>query len=95
MWDRFLNSFELARTSLAVLRKDKELVAFPIISGLLCLLVSASFIVPAWRSGMIGGAVDSMGEETSGIAGYGEVAEPGQEVLSKSTGHGIHIHFSR
>ena len=46
MFERLSNGFELARSSWQVLREDKKLIVFPIISGLGCLLVLASFAVP-------------------------------------------------
>jgi hypothetical protein len=48
MFDRFSRSWELARASAAVLRSDKELMLFPIISGLLTLVVLATFLLPVW-----------------------------------------------
>ncbi len=58
MWDRFLNSFELARTSLAVLRKDKELVAFPIISGLLCLYTTQGAAPAGFNASLVESAFE-------------------------------------
>jgi hypothetical protein len=46
MFDRISASFELARSSWNVLRQDKQLIIFPILSGLGCLLVLVSFAVP-------------------------------------------------
>ncbi len=46
MFERITNGFELARSSWHVLREDKKLIVFPIISGLGCLLVLISFGVP-------------------------------------------------
>ncbi len=46
MFERITNGFELARSSWHVLREDKKLIVFPIISGLGCLLVLISFAVP-------------------------------------------------
>jgi hypothetical protein len=46
MFERFANSFALARSSWQVLRLDKQLLLFPILSGLGCLLVLASFALP-------------------------------------------------
>lgn len=46
MFDRISNGFKLARSSWAVLVKDKHLLWFPIVSGFLILLVVASFAVP-------------------------------------------------
>jgi len=46
MFERFAASFALARSSWQVLRLDKQLVIFPVLSGLGCLLVLLSFAVP-------------------------------------------------
>src|SRR3954468_2423808 len=46
MFDRIANSFSLARSSWNVLRTDKQLLVFPIISGILCLMVTISFAAP-------------------------------------------------
>jgi len=46
MFDRISNGFSLARSSWAVLVKDKHLLWFPIVSGFLFLVVLASFAVP-------------------------------------------------
>jgi hypothetical protein len=46
MFDRISNGLSLARSSWAVLVKDKHLILFPIVSGFLFLLVVASFAVP-------------------------------------------------
>jgi hypothetical protein len=46
MFDRFENSWRLVKASAAVLRADKELVVFPIVSGAASLLVTASFVFP-------------------------------------------------
>ena len=52
MFDTFRRSLELARASLAVLRSDKELLLFPLISFVALVIVTISFAVP-WL--MIGG----------------------------------------
>jgi hypothetical protein len=46
MFERFATSFALARSSWRVLRLDKQLLIFPVLSGLGCLLVLASFALP-------------------------------------------------
>jgi hypothetical protein len=46
MFDRLATSFALARSSWQVLRVDKQLLVFPVLSGLGCLLVLAGFAVP-------------------------------------------------
>jgi hypothetical protein len=46
MFDRIAASFHLARSSWDVLRTDKKLIVFPVLSGLGCLLVLLSFALP-------------------------------------------------
>ena len=46
MFERISRSFSLARSSWDVLRRDKQLLLFPILSGIACLLVLVSFAVP-------------------------------------------------
>jgi hypothetical protein len=46
MFDRISRSFALARSSWDVLRTDKKLLIFPILSGICCLVVLASFVTP-------------------------------------------------
>lgn len=46
MFDRLSRSWELVKASAAVLRADKELVVFPIVSAMLSLLVVVTFMVP-------------------------------------------------
>ncbi len=48
MFGRLTTGWQLARQSFHVLRLDKELLLFPVLSGLSCLLVLASFAVPLW-----------------------------------------------
>lgn len=46
MFERISNSFALARSSWGVLRTDKQLIVFPILSGIACFLVTISFCMP-------------------------------------------------
>jgi hypothetical protein len=46
MFEKFSRSWTLVKASAAVLRSDKELLIFPILSGLAAMLVVATFIVP-------------------------------------------------
>lgn len=46
MFERITNGFALARSSWGVLLKDKHLLVFPVVSGILFLVVVASFLVP-------------------------------------------------
>ena len=48
MFERISNSFALVRHSWAVLKKDKEILVFPVLSGLSSMAAAASFIVPAF-----------------------------------------------
>lgn len=50
MFERLSYGWEMAKESWNVLRLDKELLVFPMISGFCCLLVLASFGVPLWFS---------------------------------------------
>lgn len=64
--ERIQRSWQLAKASLAVLRQDKELMIFPIISALAMVVVSAVFIVPSLLSNLF----DSLlGAETP-VLGY-------------------------
>jgi hypothetical protein len=46
MFDRLSASMALARSSWQVLKLDKQLIVFPLLSGIGCLLVLASFVLP-------------------------------------------------
>lgn len=50
MFDRLANGWELAKESWHVLMHDKELLVFPLLSGIACLLVFGSFAAPLWDS---------------------------------------------
>lgn len=46
MFDKISRSWTLVKASAAVLRSDKELLLFPVISSIAALLVAATFLVP-------------------------------------------------
>jgi len=46
MFEKFTRSWDLVKASASVLRSDKELMLFPLISGLATLVVLATFLVP-------------------------------------------------
>ena len=53
MAGRFSNSFALVKASANVLKLDKELMVFPLMSGIATVLVAASFIAPiVWAGGL-------------------------------------------
>jgi hypothetical protein len=62
MFDKFSRSWELVKASAAVLRSDKELMVFPVVSAVATLVVLATFLVP-----MIGWRVFSQGAASSVI----------------------------
>lgn len=47
MFERMSRGWELTKQSWAVLRTDKQLIVFPALSSLACLIVAISFIAPA------------------------------------------------
>ena len=54
MFERFSRSWSLVKASADVLRQDKELLVFPLLSTIAALLVAATFIAPAIGLGWIG-----------------------------------------
>lgn len=65
MAGRLSNSFALVKASANVLRLDKELLIFPLMSGIATVLVAASFILPIF---MIGPEIFADGESPSYMA---------------------------
>lgn len=65
MFARWGRSWELVKASWAVLRSDKELVVFPIISAIGCFLVSVTFFLPMLATGTF----TNMGRQGSGAIG--------------------------
>ena len=55
MFERFERSFRLIAESFGVLKKDKELLLFPIISAIVSILAIVIFVVPFFL-GLIAGA---------------------------------------
>lgn len=53
MFQKINNSWELVKTSARVLGKDKELIIFPIISGIALFLVSLTFMIPMFMTGFL------------------------------------------
>jgi hypothetical protein len=68
MFPKLRNSWALVKASMGVLRADKELIVFPILSGLVGLLVMASFALPS----LLAGLFDSF--LAGGIQGIGLLA---------------------
>lgn len=63
MFEKFSRSWELVKASAGILRSDKELMLFPLVSGAATLVVMATFLVPVFalrifENGVgVGGAV--------------------------------------
>jgi hypothetical protein len=55
MFEKFSQSWSLVKSSAAVLRSDKELLIFPLLSAICCLVVAASFFIPAMLGGLFAG----------------------------------------
>jgi hypothetical protein len=55
MFERFSRSWTLVKASASVLKQDKELLLFPLISAVSVLLVVACFALPIFGAGMIDG----------------------------------------
>lgn len=51
MFERMATGWQLGRQSWRVLMLDKELLVFPFLSGISCVLVLLSFALPVWASG--------------------------------------------
>jgi hypothetical protein len=51
MFSRFSYTLSLMSSSWQVLKKDKELLVFPLLSGICCALVTASFVLPMLGTG--------------------------------------------
>lgn len=48
MFDRMANGWAIAQSSWGVIRRDPVLLVFPVLSGIACLLVLATFIAPVF-----------------------------------------------
>src|SRR5579884_3455658 len=62
---RLSNSWRLVKESAAVLASDKQLVIFPIVSGIASLLVVLLFAAPMWAAGVF----DRLSEGGSRVEG--------------------------
>lgn len=65
--ERVRNSWHLVKASWAVLRSDKELVIFPIVSGIATLLVFIIFATPLWLSGYFERVEEGTGSQVMGF----------------------------
>jgi hypothetical protein len=49
--DRIYYTWQLMGASWRVLREDKRLLVFPLLSFIACGLIAATFVVPMWTTG--------------------------------------------
>lgn len=61
MMQKFSNTWALMGASWEVLKKDREMMVFPLVSGICCLLILASFALPIFLSG----SWEAFGDEPS------------------------------
>ncbi|MFK2915898.1 hypothetical protein ISS97_01370 [Dyella koreensis] len=69
MAGKFARSWSLMKSSAAVLRSDKSLMMFPLLSGICCLLVAASFLIPIGMA-MVGAERAGVGEHGLSVGAY-------------------------
>jgi len=69
VFEKLSNSWDLVKASAAVLRADKELLLFPVISAVLSILVVITFAVPAILAGVFAsGITEGAGVPAAGYA---------------------------
>jgi hypothetical protein len=69
MFEKFSRSWALMKASAAVLRADKELLWFPVISSIAAMIVGATFVVPSVFGGLFDGGLGPV-SITVGFAFY-------------------------
>jgi ABC-type multidrug transport system fused ATPase/permease subunit len=69
MFQRLSNSWRLIKASAAVLRSNKKLIVFPIVSMIGVLIVSVTFAIPLFLSGIIDRAASGNSSDDVGITG--------------------------
>jgi hypothetical protein len=52
MFESIGRSIALIKASWGVIQKDKELLLFPVLSGIICIVIAASFLIPAILMGI-------------------------------------------
>lgn len=72
MFAKISTGWQLAKQSFQVLKLDKELLIFPLLSGIACALVMATFAVPMFATGFLEtlGKDNPAGEQATKILGY-------------------------
>ncbi len=70
MFARISNSWQLVKASASVLRADKELIVFPIISMIGVLIVTATFAIPAILAGMLETVTEEGGQALGVVVAF-------------------------
>jgi len=72
MFQRISTGWQLTKQSFQVLRLDKELLVFPLLSGIACGLVLATFALPMFASGFLEAMAkdNAGGEQATKVLGY-------------------------
>ena len=70
MFRKISNSWELIKASAAVLRADKELIVFPIVSAIGVLIVTASFALPMFLAGLFDSLVSGRSQVFGFVASF-------------------------
>ena len=70
MFARIRNSWALIKASAAVLRADKELIVFPIVSAVGVLVVTASFALPMVLAGFIDALFEGRSQALGFVVGF-------------------------
>jgi hypothetical protein len=61
MFERFSRSWELAKASASVIQADKELLLFPVMSGIVTMVLLATFVLPIYMLGMFANGNEVVG----------------------------------
>jgi len=61
MFERFTRSWELAKASASVIQADKELLLFPVMSGIVTMVLLATFVLPIYMLGMFANGNEVVG----------------------------------
>ena len=69
MFQRASNGWHLIQQSWQVLKLDKELLIFPLLSGIACILVMLSFAVPLWSTGFLA-EMEEGGGQVNQVIGF-------------------------
>lgn len=71
MFERISRGWQLTKDAVHVLKMDKELLLFPLLSGISCVLVLASFAVPLFMSGALESIEENQENVTQNAVAWG------------------------